>query len=246
MNRKRLLITVLLLMVGGGFGVYCLQKNRKPDVDPVSSSKQNEVIIAPAIIDAPNDITRIPSLQSGMMKQIDVQVGDQVKKGQPLFSLESGLVENALHINQLSVLQAKHALRIQKKQLKHLENQLARLNRLDKRAISMAELQEKQHEVNIAKAQLAQGVVNEALAQSQLKNTELTLEQYSVVAPKEGVVLQINAHPHEFVSGGQPLTLWIRGLNCPAGVPSAAGRGWNRYWSARCAYPGPKPRGSRT
>ena len=170
-------------------------------------SFQNEKIVAPAMIDSLRDISRVFALQSGVVKQINAQVGQQVKKGALLFSLDSVLPENNVNIQRISRLQAENALVIQQKNLKHTRNQLARLRSLDKRAISQAELQEKIHEVNMGVVQLKQAKNNLALAKANLKNAKLILDQYSMVAPKNAVVLQINAHTNELVGGGQPIML---------------------------------------
>lgn len=165
----------------------------------------SDTIVAPAIIDSLSDITRIPTLQSGIIKEINVSVGEKVKKGDILFSLDSALVENNVNVQRIKLEEAKNELLMQQKHVKHIAKQLTRLRSIDKRAISRADLQEKGYELTLEKAKLRQAEQNLALAQATLKNAELTLNQFNVVAPKDGVVLQINGHINEFVGATQPI-----------------------------------------
>ena len=140
-----------------------------------------------------------------MIKDIHVKVGQLVKKGEPLFSLNCDSIENTRRINQLNVVQAKNGRSIQKKQLKHLRHQLANLQQLNKLAISREELHEKAHAVDMAIAQLEQAHIGLDMALANLENIESTLSQCTTLAPKDGIILQINTHPNEFVTNGQPL-----------------------------------------
>lgn len=178
---------------------------RSPPHEALAS--ENETLVAPAIIDALNDITRIPTLQQGIIKHIYVKVGQKVNKGQALFSLDDTLAQNTVNIQKIVAEQAKNAVLIQTKQLEHAISQLERIKSLDKRAISQAELHEKIHEVSMGKMQLAQIQHNLALALANLDNEELALSQFTTVAPKDGIVLQINIHKNEFVGGAQQIIL---------------------------------------
>lgn len=172
---------------------------------PTMATMQSDKILAPAIIDAPNDITRIPSAQSGVLRRIHVVVGEKVRKGQLLFSLENTLVKNTLRMNQLSLAQTKNDLRIKAQQLRFLNNQLRRMESLDVRAISRAEISGKRNEVKLANAQLKQAYYARSATKAAMKQTQLLLDQLAIRAPKDGLVLQVNAHQNEFVSAGQPI-----------------------------------------
>lgn len=178
-----------------------------PKEDNVTSQTYQDALIAPAIIDSLSDITRVPTLQSGIIKQINVKVGENVRKGQVLFVLDNSLPKNQLNIQKIVLEQAKNELLIQQKTLKHAQYQLHRLKNLDKRAISRAELNEKIHEVTMGEIQITQAENHLALALANLKNAEFGLNQFTIAAPKNGVVLQINAHKNEFVAATQPVIL---------------------------------------
>lgn len=181
--------------------------------NPVVSTKTNsinqadEVIVAPAIIDSLNDVVRIPTLQSGLINKINVQTGDTVKKGQILFSLEATLANNNIAIQRINVHRSQNELTLQTKTLEHAKEQLKRIHDLDRRAISQAERQEKIYEVSMGKMRVQQAQDNLELAIANLHNAEISLQQYSVTAPQDGIVLQINGHVNEFVQSSQPIIL---------------------------------------
>lgn len=206
MKKTKLGLSVcLFLALGGLLGgmIHYTSAKKVPVSMPVVL--QSEALIAPAIIDSANDVTKITSLQPGVIQHLHVHVGDVVKKGTPLFSLASRAVQNALKINQLTLKQAKHKLLVQQQKLQFLERQLARFESIDKRAISRAELQGKRQEVKLAKADIIETKYALSLAEESLKNARLTLRQYTTVAPKNGVVLQLNAHENEFINVGPPI-----------------------------------------
>ncbi|MCX7116618.1 MAG: efflux RND transporter periplasmic adaptor subunit [Legionellales bacterium] len=164
-------------------------------------------IVAPATVDAFNDIMRIPTLQPGVIQQIEVSVGQQVKKGQPLFSLDAAIAMNEVNIQSINLEQTKNDVQLRENLLLHAKAQLSRLQSLDKRAISSADLQEKKHEVDMLEIQVTEAHHHEALAMAHLKRGQLILQQYNVVAPNDGIILQINGHIHEAVNGGQIILL---------------------------------------
>ena len=201
MNKKKVMYAVF---IGGFIGLLFLG-GRGATLQNTTLSLPDEQMVAPAIIDAVSDITRIPTLQSGIIQTMNVLVGQKVKQGDPLFSLENTVVENQYQVQKIGLEKAQNECFIQEQQVRHMKSQLARLRRVDKRAISRAELQEKMHEVAMGEAQWTQSKHQWALAKAHLAKAEWTRSQFTVRAPRDGIVLQINAHVHEFVSNTQPI-----------------------------------------
>ncbi|WP_162265590.1 efflux RND transporter periplasmic adaptor subunit [Legionella santicrucis] len=174
---------------------------------PAAPVAVNEEMIVPAIIDATNDITHVPTVQSGIIKKINVNVGQMVKQGEILFSLDDTVGQHNVAVNKSALKQAENNLIIQKKNLKHTQTQLKRLKSIDKRAINQAEVREKTHEVKMGAIQIEQLQHSLDTAKANLRNAELALSQLHVLAPKDGIILQINAHVDEFVGGGSQIIL---------------------------------------
>jgi macrolide-specific efflux system membrane fusion protein len=207
MKRKVLWSSIVIFCLFSILVVWILRVNLASSTAPIPVSLENDSIVAPAIIDSPNDVVRIPTLQSGIIQKLFVQLGDSVKKGQILFSLEDTLAKNNLAIQKINVDRAQNDLTLQTKTLHHAQEQLARIRNLDRRAISQAELQEKAYEVSMGEVQVRQAQDNLELAKANLSNALVTLSQYTITAPDEGVVLQINSHVNEFVQSAQPIIL---------------------------------------
>jgi multidrug efflux pump subunit AcrA (membrane-fusion protein) len=185
---------------------WCIYKKMHRDM-PYQSLQmvQSDHLVAPAIIDAQQDITHVAALQSGVIRRIDVKVGELVKKGQPLFSMDDKIIKNERRMNQLNLKKMVHETMMQRQHLHHLRQQLVRLKSLDQRAVSQSELQEKAHEIEMALAQWMQAKYNLKLTKANLRHTELIRKQYTVTAPKAGIVLQVNAHRNEFVGVGKEI-----------------------------------------
>lgn len=182
---------------------FHLTKPRQTSSLPFQSTQ----IVAPAMVDTFNDIMRIPTLQAGVLTSIPVKVGQHVKKGQTLFAIDHAMAQNEVAIQSIHLLQAQNKVELRDQQLMHTKAQLTRLQSLDQRAISSADLQEKRHEMDLRNIQLTEAKNEEALAEQHLKRGQLNLQQFSMAAPRDGVVLQINAHRHEAVSPGQIIVL---------------------------------------
>jgi membrane fusion protein, macrolide-specific efflux system len=207
MKRKIIACSLLVfLIVGGCFSLLFRHTVLIPQtlITPVAESQE---IVAPAIIDAVNDITRVPTIQNGIVKKINVTVGQMVKKGAVLFALDDTVAQHNVTVNKIALQDAENNLTIQKNNLKHAQSQLKRLKSIDKRAINQADLREKTHEIKMAVMQLVQLKHHLDSAKANLSNAELALNQYNVVAPKDGIVLQINAHVDEFLGSGSPIIL---------------------------------------
>lgn len=196
------LLVIFLIFFGVKWSLY--QTGFTQNQHELFSESKEKQIVAPAIIDSLSDITHISTLQSGVVKHLHVKVGDDVKKGQRLITLNDTFARNNVNIQKIAKQEAESVLFLQRNQLTHLERHLRRLKSVDKRAISRVDLLEKTHEVAMAKIQLAQAENHVVLVRANLKNAELILREFHLVAPKDGVVLQLNAHINEFVGAGQP------------------------------------------
>src|SRR5580704_7499913 len=199
MRNKIVCYSLVLLIVEIGCSLlFSLHRASHPQ-NQTESVADNEEIIASAIIDSVNDVTRIPVQQAGIVKKIDVAVGQMVKKGQVLLSLDDTFAKHGVTINRIALKQAENNVVIQEKNLHHAKAQLKRLKSMDKRAISRSDLSEKIHEVEMASIKLKQIQHHLETSRANLRNAELILSQFTIVAPKDGVILQINAHLDEFV-----------------------------------------------
>ncbi|KTD41690.1 efflux RND transporter periplasmic adaptor subunit [Legionella parisiensis] len=207
MKRKIMCASFLLLLIIGLCLSFLLSRKMIMPQNISAPVAAKEEIIAPAILDSGNDMTHVPSIQSGIVKKINVTVGQMVKKGDILFSLDDTIGLHNVTVSQIALQQAKNNFMIQTKNLKHLQSQLRRLKSIDKRAINPAELREKEYDVKMGRIQIKQLQHSLDAAKANLRNAELALNQFNIASPKDGIVLQVNAHVDEFVGAGSQVIL---------------------------------------
>ena len=154
----------------------------EPAVNPYKSA-----IAASGIVEAADKNLSIGAPEEGIVTKAFVAVGAKVKRGDPLFQVDSRTLEAELLTERSNVAVAKASLA-------RLRDQLQRLKAVsDPRAVSIEELRTKENDVFVSEAQLA-------AAQAQVARTELLVERRTVKAPKDGVVLQDNVREGEYVT----------------------------------------------
>ncbi|MCE0723344.1 efflux RND transporter periplasmic adaptor subunit [Legionella resiliens] len=207
MKRKIIGGSFLLLLIIGLCSSFLLSRKMITAQNISVPVAAIEEIIAPAILDSGNDMTHVPSIQSGIVKKINVTVGQMVKKGEILFSLDDTIGLHNVTVSKIALQQAENNFMIQTKNLKHAQSQLKRLKSIDKRALNPAELREKEYEVKMGRIQIKQLQNSLDAAKANLRNAKLALNQFYIASPKNGIVLQINAHVDEFVGAGSQVIL---------------------------------------
>ncbi len=136
---------------------------------------------------------------SGVVHEVNVQVGDQVRAGDALFKIDDRDLQAKRLVARADVEQARAALA----KPRHRLDFLAHLQRLDRAAISVETVSNARDDVDAAESALA---ATGALA----GQIQVEIERSVVRAPASGRVLQINVRPGEFAASGgaaKPLML---------------------------------------
>ena len=141
------------------------------------------------ITEPKNENISVGSDLSGIVTAIHVKVGDQVKAGDPLFTIDDRDAQSQWELAQAQLAAAKV-------QAADAHHQLALYEQVsDKRAISDDELSRRRFA-----AQLADSKIKEAQAQAQVFAT--AIDRLTVKALADGQVLRINIRPGEFAQAG--------------------------------------------
>jgi HlyD family secretion protein len=186
------------LMHGGGTSMHgsAPAPTASPLITPAQSPYPTFVAGA-GIVEASTENIAIGTPVAGIVSEINVQVGSRVKKGDPLFSIDSRATRAELRVRQA-------ALRVAEAQLANAKNQFARAQSIrNPRAISAEERDNRRYAAQIAETLLAQ-------AQAKVRSIETDLERMTIPAPVDGQVLQLKLRPGEFAATGvlaQPLLL---------------------------------------
>jgi RND family efflux transporter MFP subunit len=150
------------------------------------------------LVEANTENIAIGTQIAGIVSKIYVQIGSQVKAGDPLFTIDDRAQRALIATDTAAVAAAKAQMEQAKYELK-LGDEL-----VQKKVISLEDLQTRQNAARTAEAQFVQ-------AQANLDAAKTDLERLTVRAPLDGQVLQLKIHLGEFAPTGvlaQPLILF--------------------------------------
>jgi HlyD family secretion protein len=198
---RKYVIPVLALL-GVVFAIRTVVTGSKPVVPapPVASPSESPYktfVAGSGIIEANTENIAIGTQIAGIVSKINVAIGDRVKAGDPLFTIDDRAAR-------AQVTQRQSAVQVAEAELTQAKNLLALADSLtDKRAMSVQDITTRRDAVNVAEAKLAQ-------AKADLQSAETDLDRLTVRAPVDGQVMQVKIHLGEFAPTGvlaQPLIL---------------------------------------
>lgn len=153
-------------------------------IEPLKKPLMN-VIAATGIIESFGQNINIGAAESGIIEEVYVGIGASVKRGDPLFKIDSSHLEAELKINE-----AKKA--IAQAELQLIQGHLKRLKAVkNSEAVSDLELFLKESEENLAKAKLHQARVEK-------EKTLFLIKRLLICSPIDGTVLERNINKGEF------------------------------------------------
>ena len=211
----------LLATVGLGFAIFTVINSNKPTpiapaVTEPASAPYKSFIAGSGIVEAQSRNIEIGTPLPGIVKTLNVKVGDKVKAGASLFSIDDRDTRATLAIKQADLTKAKADLLIAKATLEDART----LNNLatavtDRRAISAEELLKRHNTVSIAQARVESAHAFIQQAEANLADTQTTLNRLTILAPVAGDVLQVNIRPGEFAQAGSvnPALLMLGNLD---------------------------------
>jgi RND family efflux transporter MFP subunit len=198
-------IIPLVAVAGVAFAVFTVVRGDKtpPTAPPVSEAAQSPYhasVAGSGIVEASTENISLGTQIAGIVSQIFVEIGSDVKAGDPLFKIDDRSLLAELNVRRAAV-------QIAEAQLADARYELGLAKSLStERITSVEDLQKKRFATQKAEAQLAQ-------AQAELKSIETDWERLTVRAPMSGQVLQLKVHLGEFApvaataAGAPPLIL---------------------------------------
>ena len=181
-----------------------------PPLEDPPHNPYSGTVAASGIIEAVNENVRIAPPLDGMVVDVFVTVGGNVKKNAPLLRLDGRALRAQLRTRHDAIPSAVAQIAEQKIRLKDLIDQLARFKAVqDRRAVSEDDVRRKWHEVEGAKRALIRAKADLKLIQTRRAESKALLERLTVRAPRSGTVLQVNIRAGEYAKGGatEPLIL---------------------------------------
>lgn len=173
------------------------QTTSPPTPPPVSDF--TKTVAAVGLVEANSENIAIGTPLAGVVDRIYVAVGQSVKEGDPLFTLDIRQLRADLAVRRGSLAVARSSVNVARARLDDAQRNLDFAEGLpDKRAISAEETTRRRSAVETAKAQLAEAETQVAAAQTQVRSVETEIERSTVRAPLDGEVLQVKIHLGEY------------------------------------------------
>lgn len=204
LNLHRILF--LLAALGVLSGLYMLILDHRPapisqPITPPSISPFENFISGAGIIEAASDNIGLGSMVSATVDKIFVDKGDIVTKGQALFTLDSRQAEAVLQTRLAQLEAAKATFEQAKASLKLSQDLLTLVTQVsDKRGVSKEELITRQDNVVIAQKNLDNAKASVTAAQALINEAQVDLNFYTIRAPLDCEILQVNIHPGEYAA----------------------------------------------
>jgi RND family efflux transporter MFP subunit len=149
----------------------------------------------------------VAALREGVVDTMELQVGMSVKKNEPIGYLHKELA--VLNVAKSKVAVA--AVAAETKAIAQKELAMARLatdwvlNNRVKGAVSPEEIKKDEAEVKVADAMREEAIEKRAIDTADLKIAERTLEEHTIVAPFDGIVIDRFKNPGESVRANEPV-----------------------------------------
>jgi multidrug efflux pump subunit AcrA (membrane-fusion protein) len=216
-QRARTVVGAVLLLVAVGIGVASIVKDSGDPGEAVrvASSQRRSVtqkVLAQGKVRARTQV-EVASEIGGRVSTVHVEVGDVVKKGDPLFALDDEQLKNA--VEQLRVaLAASEAM--EKRALLGVAEADRAVER-DHKLRASGVVPEEQIKVSESRAQLARADLDQAKAgidrtRLDLQRARDALRRAKVTAPNDGTVVAVGVEVGQVVSAVQGLTAGGDGL----------------------------------
>lgn len=182
------------------------QPKRERTDPPVAppTAQYRDTVAAVGLIEASTENVSIGTPLSGVVEQVFVTVGQQVKAGDRLFRLDMRALEAERAVRQAAFQTAQAQLSTAETTLADTRDQLARSEKLQKeRVISEDELVRRRFAVQTTESRVGEARAAISAAKAQIGEAEMDLARSTVTAPMDGEILQVKVRAGEFAPAGQ-------------------------------------------
>lgn len=202
LNLHTVLISFAILGILGLFRLVLITSKSPPTALPITkpaASVYKNFIAGAGIIESCSNNMAISPIVGGVVAKIYVKVGDKVKKGDPLFCMDTRQTESDWALKKAQLEQAKSSLKQAEIQMQNSKKkfELAKAVK-DKRALSQDEYLTRENAAKSDTAAYEVATENLKIAEAQEKVSKTNLDILTIVAPDDCQVLQINILPGEY------------------------------------------------
>jgi RND family efflux transporter MFP subunit len=171
-----------------------------PLVPPPQSPYANS-IGARGLVESVNENVRIAPSASGLIDKVNVRVGDVVKTGDVLFTMDSRDAKAAVKTQEARVAVQTAMVAEAQTLLADRQDQFDRTSQLrQKNVASVDEMRRVEFALQTAQRQSERSRADLSLANAELNDAQVKLELLTVRAPREGTVLLVNIRAGEYAA----------------------------------------------
>ena len=138
------------------------------------------------------EVSSIASSAQGIVKNVFFSIGQNVKKGQKLLSLDTDLLTQDINIKKAKISDARYTLERQKNELERYKNLL------QSQSISIQQYENLEYEIKSQEARI------QAL-EGELAISKTQIAQKTIYAPFEGIIVEQGVRVGEWVKEGQAI-----------------------------------------
>jgi RND family efflux transporter MFP subunit len=146
----------------------------------------------------------VAASEIGQMSVVNVKVGDRVKTGLVIASLEDDVQEAALKLAKLQAVQngeVETALANERLQFAKLQ---AMKTMVEKAALRKDELMRAESEYEIAKARRIVASEQKSVREEEINRHQINLDRRRIIAPTDGLIIKVYHEPGEYISPSDP------------------------------------------
>lgn len=201
-------ILPLLAATGLLFGLYVVRTGAKtvPAAPPAAEPSRplfKNYIAGAGIVESSTENIELSIPVPGVVTEIPVHCGQQVKAGDVLFKLDTRDLEAELKVRRAALDLAKVKVPEAAANLGDAKRMLELYNAVsDQRAITQEELSKRTFALHAAQARFEQANVDVRSAEAQVAQTQTEIERRIIRAPVDGQVLQVKVHLGEYAQVG--------------------------------------------
>jgi HlyD family secretion protein len=201
-------ILPIIAVLGLLLGIYVVHTGAKPVASAPAAAEPSRApyahyIAGAGIVEASTENIEISTPLPGMITEIPVHVGQEVKAGDLLFKIDTRDMEAELAVRAAAVALAKAKVPEADANLGDAQRQLEFYKAVaDARAITQEELSKRTFGRTAAESRLAQSKADVESAEAQVAQTRIEIERRHVRAPVSGQVLQVKIHLGEYAQVG--------------------------------------------
>ena len=200
---KRFILPAIgvLAAVWSAYSVVRTQPHRTPTDPPAAPAVSDfaDTVAAVGLIEASTENIWVGTPLGGVVEQVFVTAGQTVRRGEPLFALDTRQLRAELAVRERAVGVAQARVRVAEARVDDLQRQLEFVEQVkDKRAISAEESTRRRSAVETARAELDEVRSEITAAESQVRSVRVDLDRSVVRAPLDAEVLQVKVRVGEF------------------------------------------------